>query len=1438
MSVPQHIHFDQSHKFISCALHRYAVLPSKVLSHFNEEHRDETTYRERCQIQDSVDKLCEQHEVYQQYSDFKIPEHPQAPFTGLRIIKDALCCTHCGVIATGANASHNLYAHLRAQHNIKKPVKERELKQWYEDHIRAIHCQQFFTSVPSSFRHLRISRKFEVLRVPTPSTDNDPSPSSAETNAPPPGSAQALKSQLMQATKWAEATREKLLEEIPSAPSLSTNPWIAHTGFLQVFAETPTWDAAIAYVSNPTAALEPKLHYLYCTVKSMLRTWQNVTAQTSRYARIRVMQEHQTDVPLHPLETYQTLSLRHAGPLQKIFIFFYRVLEDDKKMPPTLTLQPHQEHAWAQLASHLASTHIVPTVDDNHTRTHLTTFEDYCYKFWLSLIEQTSRSAQFELALLTPIAFLSLSPTGEGFREVYNFATDLAALKKFCRFAALQKLQDHFLDTPQAQQQDHPNQGDLPLSADEANMLINEQDQYTPSTDTEANNRELADRFRTWVYNYLTTEYPTSMNWLITTARFISKFRYGDNLDAFVHWDGDNVTVRGLKTNFAAFATMVGNEYEEASKVLCQIAYVSSRSELPAIPWDTLVEEPRNATPGYSVFNPSNPALQHGQNFVVQQLMSEVNQKTFAASLIKDLQDFTQVTRYCNLVNQFLNLLLSLTHFTSGQPARGTELLSIQLENSQVTGIRNIFLYKGLVAVVPRYHKGYNRDKSVKTIYRFLPREIGSLLVWYIWLIRPFYLLVQGQIDEGLRTIHYEKAQSHLLWSNKDGKQCTDSQLLSRAIQKATLRWMGKEILIGVMRHLIIAFGRKLTSTGTPHELSKDEVDDIMEEVEAEAREMQAGHSPETARAVYALDVSRIFSQRYDNAEAHFKTSSQWHKALNFVAVEDLSFPAAMPPTAKSLIQKAERTGINLLHLLRENFGESANFRGQQEPALNAIMTGESVVAYIARTGAGKSILFMLPACFPGYGQSIVIVPLAALRTDLLQRCAALHIRSTIWKQGACDEQASIVLATPESLSNEAFQSYIARQQALGKLERIVVDEFHYVILPNMEYRPHLRNLHLLTKYHVPLTLLTATMPPTDQHQAFRLLGLPTNTTPFREPTNRPNIRYEVYTLKAPKQSILSHLAAHVSQAIEEFQKVLVYVDLTVTAETIARKLDCLKCHGKMADDQKSDNLLAFTSATKGALVATSALTEGYHVADIRAVIRFGLPANFISFNQENGRAGRDGEPCLAQLVVSNGLINTHFNKADDAAKRIVTDYVQAGSTRKTCRRILIDAYLDGNTSRKMCKPSEQPCDACQENFYVPSSSRYVQTSTTQGPHSSPTKIRPTSATREVPATPQRGGSAANNSAVESTPMQARSSSPAYELSAAPNRFTSSFTSPAPGPPSTPSRLVLSPKESTHVGRSPATTGSISKHAPKRSFGQSKRIQQSCNPTSLTPSQS
>jgi hypothetical protein len=94
-----------------------------------------------------------------------------------------------------------------------------------------------------------------------------------------------------------------------------------------------------------------------------------------------------------------------------------------------------------------------------------------------------------------------------------------------------------------------------------------------------------------------------------------------------------------------------------------------------------------------------------------------------------------------------------LIHITGGQPARGTELLSLQHYNTVHGLLRNIFIENGLVSFVICYHKGYSIKGSTRIIHRYLPKEVSELVVYYLWLVLPFTRQLQLlALDDQLAT--------------------------------------------------------------------------------------------------------------------------------------------------------------------------------------------------------------------------------------------------------------------------------------------------------------------------------------------------------------------------------------------------------------------------------------------------------------------------------------------------------------------------------------------------------------------------------------------------------------------------------------------------------------------------------------------------------------
>lgn len=75
----------------------------------------------------------------------------------------------------------------------------------------------------------------------------------------------------------------------------------------------------------------------------------------------------------------------------------------------------------------------------------------------------------------------------------------------------------------------------------------------------------------------------------------------------------------------------------------------------------------------------------------------------------------------------------------------------------------------------------------------------------------------------------------------------------------------------------------------------------------------------------------------------------------------------------------------NIQQELERYVGEGAQFRAEQQCAIQAVMNGNSPIFVVMATSAGKSMIFMLLAFSSQGGSTIVIVLLMSLQSDLKQ---------------------------------------------------------------------------------------------------------------------------------------------------------------------------------------------------------------------------------------------------------------------------------------------------------------------------------------------------------------------------------------------------------------------------------------------------------------------
>ena len=159
----------------------------------------------------------------------------------------------------------------------------------------------------------------------------------------------------------------------------------------------------------------------------------------------------------------------------------------------------------------------------------------------------------------------------------------------------------------------------------------------------------------------------------------------------------------------------------------------------------------------------------------------------------------------------------------------------------------------------------------------------------------------------------------------------------------------------------------------------------------------------------------------------------------------------------------------------RHLFGESFNFRTQQEESIEALVDGQSVVA-LHPTGHGKTLLLMIAARMGKPGVSIVFSPLLALMQDICDRVNALQhgdfkamyingemmgaAKRVVYSELANilevqDDSRLILLMTAEMyVSSSEMFGVIMKLFAHDCLSMIMTDEVHTVSEQGFGFRP------------------------------------------------------------------------------------------------------------------------------------------------------------------------------------------------------------------------------------------------------------------------------------------------------------------------------------------------------------------------------------------------
>jgi ATP-dependent DNA helicase RecQ len=396
---------------------------------------------------------------------------------------------------------------------------------------------------------------------------------------------------------------------------------------------------------------------------------------------------------------------------------------------------------------------------------------------------------------------------------------------------------------------------------------------------------------------------------------------------------------------------------------------------------------------------------------------------------------------------------------------------------------------------------------------------------------------------------------------------------------------------------------------------------------------------------------------------------------------------------------------ISTLQNVISQYWGYTSFRPLQREAMDAVLAGRDSIVVLP-TGGGKSLCFQAPAILND-GLALIVSPLISLMKDQVDTLVGNGVPAALYNSSLSGaEKASVgaglregryrlLYVSPERLVGEGSDNFLSLLSG-RRVSFIAIDEAHCISQWGHDFRPEYRQLGRLRELlpGVGLHAYTATATARVRRDIAAQLGL-RNPVEFVGSFDRPNLLYRSVPRATLKKQLLDVLERHRGEAG------IIYCISRREVDALAAWLTgigvtALPYHAGLSDQERSRHQDAFLSERADVIVATVAFGMGIDRSDVRFVVHAGAPRSLEHYQQESGRAGRDGLEAECLLIYSSAdfmkwrVMLDRNNELTEAAQTLLRQ-MERYAAGVGCRHRHLAEYFGDQYPKDGCAG----CDYC-----------------------------------------------------------------------------------------------------------------------------------------------